>query len=144
MLMPSIFGSSFNNDLLDDFFKFPFDFGNTNHISGLMNADVKEFDNKYELNLELPGYKKEDIKAELRNGYLTIQAERHEEKEDKQDGKYIRRERYSGQCQRSFYVGEEVKQEQIHASFENGILKVEVPKIEVKPAIEERKCIEIK
>lgn len=143
MLMPSIFASSFSDDFFDDMFRIPDGYKHTNHISGLMNADVKEFDDKYQLNLELPGYKKEDIQADLKDGYLTIQAERSEEKEDKDDsGKYIRRERYQGQCQRSFYVGDSVKQTDIHAAFDNGILKIDVPKVEQKPKeVEEKKYI---
>lgn len=109
-----------------------------------MNADVQEFDNHYQLELELPGYQKEDIQAELNDGYLTIKAEHNESKDEKdKDGKYIRRERYSGHVQRSFYVGEEVQQEDIHAGFENGILKLTIPKVESKPAVEEKKYIAI-
>lgn len=109
-----------------------------------MNADVQEFEDHYQLDLELPGYQKEDIQAELKDGYLTIQAEHNENKEEKdKDGKYIRRERYSGHVQRSFYVGDAVEQGDIHATFENGILKLSVPKVENKPKIEEKKYIAI-
>lgn len=141
MLVPSIFNHSFTDDLFNDVF--PFGFG-SNAGASLMNADVQEFDNHYQLELELPGYQKEDIQAELNDGYLTIKAEHNESKDEKdKDGKYIRRERYSGHVQRSFYVGEEVQQEDIHAGFENGILKLTIPKVESKPAVEEKKYIAI-
>ncbi len=141
MLVPSIFNHSFTDDLFNDVF--PFGFG-SNTGASLMNADVQEFEDHYQLDLELPGYQKEDIQAELKDGYLTIQAEHNENKEEKdKDGKYIRRERYSGHVQRSFYVGDAVEQGDIHATFENGILKLSVPKVENKPKIEEKKYIAI-
>ena len=109
-----------------------------------MRTDVKETDGGYELDVDLPGYKKEDIKAELKDGTLTISASTNTEKEDKEkDGKFIRRERFSGSCSRSFYVGENLDQEDIKAKFENGILKLFVPKKEAKPEIEESKYIAI-
>ena len=92
----------------------------------------------------MPGFDKGDIKAELKNGYLTISASSHKNNDEKDnDGRYTRRERYSGSCSRSFYVGGDVKQEDIKAKFENGILKVTVPKKEEKPAVEENKYISI-
>lgn len=108
-----------------------------------MKTDVKEADGIYEVDMELPGYKKEDVSAKLEKGYLTITASKNAENDTKDDdGKYIRRERYSGQCSRTFYVGENVRQEDIHAKFEDGILKLTVPKTE--PAkIEEQKYISI-
>ena len=138
MLMPSIFGES----LLDDFLGFPFSrydrtgFGN----GGYMNTDIKETDTGYELTMNMPGAKKEDVKAELKDGYLTVQVttSRSSDEKDK-DGKYIRRERYSGSCSRSFYVGDEVKQEDIKAKFEDGTLKLFVPKKEEKPQVEDKK-----
>ncbi|MDD2980099.1 MAG: Hsp20/alpha crystallin family protein [Hespellia sp.] len=148
MLVPSIFEDNFTDDLFNDFFRSPFgrrDFGLSNSsLTGGMSTDVQEFEDKYQLDLELPGYKKEDIQAELRDGYLTINA-KHEENKDEKDekGKFIRRERYSGQCQRSFYVGDAITQEDIKANFENGILKVEVPKKEAKPAVENKQYIAI-
>ena len=112
--------------------------------TGLMKTDVKETDNSYELDMDMPGFEKEDIRAELKNGYLTVSASSHKNNDEKDnDGKYIRRERYSGSCSRSFYVGEDVKQEDIKAKFENGILKVSIPKKEEKPAVEENKHIAI-
>lgn len=111
--------------------------------TGMMKTDVKEADGVYEVDMELPGYKKQDISAKLEKGYLTITAVKNEENnEGNPDSRYIRRERYSGQCSRSFFVGENVRQEDIHARFEDGILKLTIPKTE--PAkIEEQKYIAI-
>ena len=109
-----------------------------------MKTDVIEADGAFELDIELPGYAKEDITAELKKGYLTITASDHSDQEEKdENGKYIRRERYYGSCSRSFYVGENVKQEDIKAKFENGILKVVIPKVEPKKELEEKQLIAI-
>ena len=137
MLMPSIF----RDNLLDDFFDFPFDRYGT---GSLMNTDIKDMDNGYEVTINMPGVKKEDVKAELRDGYLTIQASTDSNKEEKDsNGRYIRRERYSGSCSRSFYVGDAVTQEDIKAKFEDGTLKLLIPKKEAVPEVEERKYIAI-
>jgi HSP20 family molecular chaperone IbpA len=110
----------------------------------MMHTDVREFKDRYEMGLELPGCRKEDIQADLNNGYLTITASHNENNDEKdKEGKYIRRERYSGKCTRTFYVGEDVRQEDIKAGFENGILKVTIPKVEAKPEVEESKHIPI-
>ncbi len=94
--------------------------------------------------MNMPGVRKEDVKAELKDGYLTIGASVNKNNDQKdQEGRYIRRERYSGSCSRSFYVGEDVKQEDIKARFEDGTLKLAVPKKEAKPAVEEKKYISI-
>ena len=139
MLMPSIFGEN----LFDEFFNDPF-FGRESKSNDLMKTDVKDTENGYEITMNLPGVKKEDVRAELKNGYLTINASSASDKEEKgKDGKYIRRERYTGYCSRSFYVGEEVKQEDIKAKFEDGTLKMLVPKKEEKPAVEDKKYIAI-
>lgn len=147
MLMPSIS----NNSLFDEMMDFPFGrdfFGDSGRMlndyrTGVMKTDVKEADGVYEVDMELPGYKKEDVSARLDKGYLTITAVKNEENnENGGNGKYIRRERYCGQCSRTFYVGENVRQEDIHAKFEDGILKLTVPK--TQPAkIEEQKYISI-
>ena len=123
MLLPSIFGE----DLFDDWMMdFPF---RGSRSTSLMKTDVKETDNSYELDMDMPGFDKGDIKAELKNGYLTISASSHKNNDEKDnDGRYIRRERYSGSCSRSFYVGGDVKQEDIKAKFENGILQLSIPK----------------
>lgn len=145
MLMSSILGEN----LFDEFFE---DFARpakrvvkyNNPTPTVMRTDVKESDGGYELHIELPGYKKEDVRAELKDGNLTISATTRTENEEKdQNGKYIRRERFCGNCSRSFYVGEVVTQEDIKARFEDGILKVFVPKKEVKPVVEEKKYITI-
>ncbi|MBO5460715.1 MAG: Hsp20/alpha crystallin family protein [Ruminococcus sp.] len=145
MLMPSIFGEN----LFDDFFE---DFARpvkrsvkyNNQAAAVMRTDVKESDAGYEIHIDLPGYKKEDVTAELKEVTLTIKAKTNTENDKKdENGKYIRRERFYGNCSRSFYVGDAVEQEDIKAKFEDGILKVFVPKKEVKPAVEERKYITI-
>jgi len=129
MLMPSIFGENLFDELMD--FSFPrtsraLHGGNTQNV---MRTDVKETDQGYEIDIDLPGFKKEDVKAQLKNGYLTIQAVQNANNDQKDDdGKYIRRERFSGSVSRSFYVGEKVTEEDIHAKFEDGILKLTLPK----------------
>lgn len=131
-MLPSIFGEN----LFDDFFSDPFEmmvptrnvlYGK--HGKNLMKTDVRETENSYELDIDLPGFKKDEVNVELKDGYLTISAAKglDKDQEDKK-GKYIRQERYAGACSRSFYVGESVMPEDIHASFENGILQVSVPK----------------
>ena len=145
MLFPSIFNDSFTDGFFQDFFDGPtWEFAPAAKTARTMNADVKEFDDKYQLELEMPGFAKEDISAELKDGYLTVAAEKKENKDEKdQDGKYLRRERYYGSACRSFYVGKEVKEEDIHASFKDGILTLELPKKEAKAAVEEKKTIAI-
>ena len=110
----------------------------------VMNTDVKETDDGYELEMDLPGFKKEEVTVELENGYLTISAAKglDKDEQEKETGKYIRRERYAGACQRSFYVGEGVTQEDIKASFKHGILKLNIPKKEAKQ-VEQNKYIAI-
>ena len=142
MLMPSIF----SNDLFDDFVGAPFR-GYGQVASGtheMMRTDVRELEGGYEVTMDLPGVKKEDVKAELKDGYLTINASSNSQKEEKdKDGRYIRRERYSGSCSRSFYVGEQVTQEDVKARFEDGTLKLMIPKKEARPAVEDKKYIAI-
>ena len=145
MLMPSIFGESLIDSFFDDFaapakkvmrYNTP--------ANNIMKTDIKDTKEGYELDIELPGYNKEDVSAELKDGYLTISAStKSDEGEKDENGKYIRRERYYGSCSRSFYVGEVITQEDIKARFENGILKLFVPKKEEKPAVEEKKYITI-
>ena len=113
------------------------------NTKSLMNCDVKEFDDHFELDMDLPGTRKEDIKAEIRNGYLTVSAERSSEKKEEKDGRVIRSERFIGSCRRSFYVGDDVKREDVKASYENGVLKLDVPKKPVLPEAEEMKYIDI-
>ena len=137
MLMPSIFGEN----LLDDFFNDSFyDYGYRAGSTDLMKTDIKDTDQGYEITMNLPGVKKEDVKAELKDGYLTISATSNSNKDEKDNnGRYIRRERYSGACSRSFYVGDGVTQDEIKAKFENGALMLTVPKKEEKPAVEDNK-----
>ncbi|MBQ3460800.1 MAG: Hsp20/alpha crystallin family protein [Solobacterium sp.] len=131
-----------NNDLFDDLFDNMFRapvFGG----QSLMKTDVREKDGKYILDVEMPGYKKEDVKISLYNGTLTVSAERHSSNEEKDDaGRMIRQERYSGSCSRSFYVGEGIKDTDVHATFTDGILKIELP-TEQKKEEEEKKFIDI-
>ncbi len=126
MLMPTM-----RTNVFDDLFNTPFF---TRTESNMMKTDIKEHDNCYDLTIDLPGVKKEDIKAELNDGYLTVSAENNTSKDEKdENGKYICRERYSGSYSRSFYVGDAVTEEDISAKFENGTLKLTVPKKEALP-----------
>ena len=137
MLMPSIFGEN----LFDDFFgDFPFYYDDramkdaekklyghkANHV---MKTDIKEMNNGYELIVDLPGFKKDEVQVQLKDGYLTISATKGLDKdEEDKKGNYIRRERYAGSTSRSFYVGNGVKNEDVHAKFENGVLRLSIPK----------------
>ena len=126
MLMPTM-----RTNVFDDLFNNPFF---TKSESSMMKTDIKEHDNCYDLMIDLPGVKNEDIKAELNDGYLTVSAESNTSKDEKDDnGKYICRERYSGSYSRSFYVGDTVTEQDISAKFENGTLKLTVPKKESLP-----------
>ena len=148
MLLPSIFGENLFDDWMD--FSFPEipDVDKTlygKHAKNMMKTDVKETEKGYEVAVDLPGFKKDEIQLELNDGYLTISAEKglDKDEQEKESGRYIRRERYAGACSRSFYVGEDVQQEDIKAEFKHGILKLFVPKKEAKPAVEEKKHIAI-
>ena len=115
------------------------------NTQNLMKTDIKEKKDGYELEIDLPGFKKDEVTAELNDGYLTVSAAKglDQDEQEKETGKYIRRERYAGACQRSYYVGEDITEEDIKAEFKHGILKLFVPKKEVKPAVEEKKYISI-
>ncbi len=142
MLMPSIFGENLFDSFFDDFAR-PARRVSTPATS-VMRTDIKENETGYELSIDLPGYQKDNIQAQLKDGYLTISAETKKNQEEKnEDGKYIRRERYYGTCSRSFYVGEEVTEDDIKAKFEDGILKVNVPKKDPQPKVDERRYIAI-
>ncbi len=137
----------FSENLLDDFFDLP-GFRSFQTMpkapQNIMHTDVKERENSYEIAMNLPGMKKENVQAELKDGYLTVSASTDTSNEEKdEDGKYIRRERYTGSCSRSFFVGEQITQEDIKARFEDGVLKIEVPKVEAKPAVENKRYIAI-
>ena len=139
MLMPSIFGENLFDD---DWMNFPFTdeafWGKKNplygkHAQNMMKTDIRETENQFELDIDLPGFKKEDVNLDLKDGYLTISADKALDKDEKDDkGRYIRQERWSGSCSRSFYVGDAVKPEDVHAKFENGILQIALPKQEQK------------
>ena len=134
-------GVSLFDNMFDDFFKDPF-FTRNNSVK-VMNTYIQEKDDKYILDMDLPGYDKEDIKAQLKDGYLTISAQKNTSNDEKdEDGNYIRRERYCGKCSRSFYVGDSIKEEDIKANFNNGILELTFPK-EVQQKEEEMKYITI-
>lgn len=146
MLAPSIFGM---NDLFDDFgdvFEFSPEFRKQVAATRNISSDIKELADGYQIEMELPGFAKEEVKAQLKDGYLTITAEHsaenkeenNEESQKKEAVKYIRRERYYGKCQRSFFVGKNVTEEDINAKFENGILTMYVPKEVKKPQVEEK------
>ena len=148
MLMPSIFGENLFDD---DWMNFPFNdefWGKKNplygkHAQNMMKTDIRETDGSYELDVDLPGFKKDEIQVQLKDGYLVLSAAKGLDKDEKdKEGNYIRKERYSGSCQRSFYVGEGVKQEDLKAAFNNGILTVAVPK-EVQKPVEEKQYIAI-
>ena len=152
MLMPSIFGE----DLFDNFMKdFPFFDDNTESNvekklygrrgKNLMKTDIKETEGDYELEMDLPGFTKDEIKVSLENGYMTISAAKglDKDEQDKKSGRYIRKERYAGSCERSFYVGEDITEEDIKGEFKHGILKLFVPKKEAKPAVEQKKYVSI-
>ena len=147
-MVPSIFGEN----LFDDFFADPFGLMSANrtdealygkHARNMMKTDVRELDGSYELDIDLPGFKKDEISVDLKNGYLTIGATKGLDKDEKdKNGKYIRRERYAGVCSRSFYVGNVVRPEDISAKYEDGILKLSVPKT-VKKELPETTSVEI-
>ena len=145
MLTPSIFRM---NDLFDGFgdvFDLEPVFRKQAMSMKNISTDVKETESGYQVEMELPGFAKEDVKAQLKDGYLTISAEHSESKEEKDDKKerYIRKERYYGNCQRSFYVGDDITEEDIRAKFENGILIMFIPKKKAQPKVEESKYIAI-
>lgn len=156
MMTPSIFGENLFDDFFEDFFDLQvFDdremqkaqkklYGR--HAANMMKTDVQEHEDHYEVDIDLPGFKKDELSLELKNGYLMITAAKGLDKEDKEEktGKFVRRERYAGSMSRSFYVGKDVKQEDIHARYENGVLKLSIPKMdERKPKIEDKHYIAI-
>ena len=127
-------------DLWDEMFRDPFF---TEGESKLMKTDIKEKKDRYLIDIDLPGYEKEGIKIEIQEGYLTVHAKVDKEEDDKEKGKYVRKERYTGECSRSFYVGDNVKEEDIKAKFHNGTLTLEVPKKEDKKELPEKRYIPI-
>ena len=145
MLMPSIFGENLFND---DWMNFSFPevdkelYGK--HAGNVMKTDVRETDSGYEVDIDLPGFKKDEINAQLDNGYLTISASKGLDKEEKnKEGKYIRKERYAGAMSRSFYVGKDITEKDIHGKYENGILMLDIPKKAPEKKVEEKKFVTI-
>lgn len=143
MLMPSIFRDNLFDDFMNDF-AFP-SFPDVDkelygkHAKNLMKTDVKDADGAYVVDMDLPGFKKDEIQIQLENGYLTVSAAKGLDKdEENKKEKYVRRERYAGSVSRSFYVGEHVTENDIHPKYENGILTFQVPK-EEKKVVEEKK-----
>ena len=127
-------------DLLDDVFGDAFF---NERASKLMKTDIKEKEDKYVIDIDLPGYEKEGIELNIQDGYLTVHATVNKDEKDEEKVKFVRKERFSGECTRSFYVGENVTEDEIKAKFRNGTLTIEVPKKEEKKEIAERKCIPI-
>lgn len=141
MLRPSIFEEHVVDNMFRDFFG-GYSFGTGVRSVNEMSTDIKENADSYIIEMELPGFSKEDIHAQLKDGYLTVYAARKEEKEDKKES-YIRKERYSGHYERSFYVGKQVTQEDILAKYKDGVLTMDVPKAEKKQQVETPKYIAI-
>ena len=153
MMVPSIF----NDNLFDSFFNDDFFWPETRrgadragrklygHRAGeIMKTDVKETEKGYEVAIDLPGFKKQDVTCELKDGYLTVSAEKKlEENEKDSEGKYIRRERYTGNQSRSFYVGDGIHEDDIKASFQDGILRLDVPKQPVQQVEDKRHFVQI-
>ena len=151
MLFPTVYGENLFDDL-DNMFGLTSYEGQRKHdplfgknASRIMKTDIRETDSSYELDVDLPGFKKEDIQAQLKDGYLTITAQKgveHNEKEEK-TGRYIRRERYAGNMSRSFYVGKDITEKDIHGKYENGILMLDIPKKAPEKKVEEKKFVTI-
>ena len=142
MMLPKIFQGNLMSDLFDDSF---FSDYQKNQRLSTMKTDIKEKDGNYLLDIELPGYGKENVSAELKDGYLTISAKKEESKEEKdEEGNFIRKERYSGSCQRSFYVGKTITEDDIDAKFVDGVLKIVVPKEDDKKIETNKKQINIR
>ena len=133
-MLPSIFGENLFEELFEEPFRMMSAFDARNplygrHAKNIMKTDVRETENTYELDIDLPGFKKEDVQVQLENGTLTIAAAKSLDKNEQDEkGRYLRQERYTGQCSRSFYVGDQVKSEDLSAKFEDGILRISMPK----------------
>lgn len=156
MMTPSIFGENLFDDFFDDFFDFPVIDDKAmqkaqrnlygRNAANMMKTDVQEHGDHYEVDIDLPGFKKDELSLELKDGYLVISAAKGLDKDEKEEktGRFVRRERYVGSMSRSFYVGEDMKQEDIHAKYESGVLRLSIPKPEEKkPEIAQKKYIAI-
>lgn len=144
----------YRNDPFDSlFFDFPLYHGRDRKKTGrkpyvsqtksLMKTDIRERQDSYELLMELPGFTRDEVKVSLEDGYLTVDAAKNTGEETERDEKYICRERFSGACQRRFYIGEEIADTDIRGELKEGILTIMIPKKEAKPAMEEKKYINI-
>ncbi|MBT1178921.1 Hsp20/alpha crystallin family protein [Bifidobacterium vespertilionis] len=148
-MLPALMNDTMFSDLFDDpFFEGWRTAANNGTMAAspmnMMSTDVRETDKGYDVDIDMPGFNKDDINLELNNGYLTVSARKDENSGDKDtDGKWIRRERYVGTCSRSFYVGDQIKESDIHACYNNGTLCIELPKIEAKPQVESKHQIAI-
>ena len=147
MMMPSIFGENLFDDFMNDF-RFPA-FPDVDkelygkHAKNLMKTDIRDMKDHYEMLIDLPGFKKDEMKIELNDGYLTISAEKGLDKDETdKNGSLIRQERYAGSLSRSYYVGEDITENDIHAKFENGVLTIDVPKKEETKPVEKYIAIE--
>lgn len=141
MLRPAVFHDSLFDDFFDDMFVPQ---SRQTRKSATMSTDIRETADGYQIEMELPGYTKDDVTAQLKDGYLTVDAAHTENREEKnKEGRYIRKERYTGSYSRSFYVGEDITEQDITAKFTDGILTLTVPKKEAKPQAEEKKFIRI-
>lgn len=139
MLFPSVFRDNLFNDF-DDIMDWP----TVSTDPTLMKSDVRDAGDHYELTMDLPGFSKDDVKLQLKNGVLNFEATTSKSNDEKdKDGKYLRRERFQGTCSRSFYVGKDVSEDDIKAKFDNGVLTVCVPKKEAKPEVEDSHLIQI-
>lgn len=150
----AMFPAWMNDTMFSDLFDDPFFEGwrnmdraaacDPNMSAGMMSTDVRETDKGYMVDIDMPGFKKDDISLDLQNGYLTVSAHRNSSHEDKDDnGRWLRRERYAGSCSRSFYVGEDVKDSDIHARYKDGTLCLEMPKPEAQQQVETKHQIAI-
>lgn len=140
MLYPTLFGDRLFDDLMDFTFPSIREVGNTvdrklygKHAPHMMRTDVHEKEDGYEVYIDLPGFKKDEITLNLENGYLTVSAAKGLDKDEQdKNGRVIRRERYAGSMQRSYFIGKEIPEDEIKARFEDGVLKLFVPKAEDK------------
>lgn len=139
MLLPSVF----SNDFFDDFFDTSRLNDNMVRTNNML-SDVRELDDSYQIDMQLPGYSKDDVEVEIKDGYLTVSAD-HEENNDEKDknGKYIRKECYRGSCARRFYVGEHINKDNVKASFKDGMLTLTMPKQEALPKDETKQLVQI-
>lgn len=128
-------------DVWDEMFRDPFFTGEKE--SRLMRTDIKETKNQFIIDIDLPGYDKENISMEIEDGYLNVHAKMDQKLEEKEEGQYVRKERYTGECTRSFYIGEDIQEEDIKASFKNGTLQISLPKKEVKEELPKKRTIAI-